>query len=342
MLFESIQSSSNIGIFTHTSPDGDALGSTLGLMGWLDGIGKKSTLFLPSAIGESLMFMVPETHSRRIFVWDGSKAKEYKAEVAACDLLIGLDFNVIDRIGEWGDSFRASSARKILIDHHIQPEADAFDLVISNTDVSSASEIVYFLLKNAPGIDGDAAKLSVLTRESLLTGMTTDSNNFANSVYPTTLTMASELIAAGTDRDKIIQKLFFCYPARRIEAQGYILNKLLKLTDDGVAYIFIDSYTQNRFGLKEGDTEGFVNIPLSIENVRMSILAKRERGSKKIRISIRSKKGTSARECAVAYFHGGGHELASGGKLIIGEDICTERSVRKYIENSTHKFFLER
>lgn len=342
MLFESIQSSSDIGIFTHSCPDGDALGSTLGLMGWLDDAGKKSTIFIPSAISESLLFMVPETHRGRIIVWDGNKAEECKAGVQECDLLIGLDFNTVGRIGEWEKCFRESKARKILIDHHIQPEKDAFDLVISRTEVSSACEIVYFLLKDAPGIDGDASRLSVLTRESLLTGMTTDSNNFANSVYPSTLTMASELLAAGTDRDSIIQKLFFSYPERRIKAQGYVLNRLLRITEDGVAYMFLDSYTQTRFGLKEGDTEGFVNIPLSMDGIRMSIFAKRERGSKKIRISIRSKKGTSARECAGKYFHGGGHELASGGKLIIGEDIAAEHSVRKYIEKSTHEFFLER
>lgn len=342
MLFESILSSSNIGIFTHTNPDGDALGSTLGLMGWLDDRGIRSTIFLPSAISESLEFTVPDSHRGRIVVWDGNKPEACNAAVAACDLLIGLDFNHLSRIGEWSGAFSESRAGKILIDHHIQPETEAFDHVISRTDVSSTCEIVYFLLKDAPGVDGDCSKLNRLTRESLMTGMTTDSNNFANSVYPSTLAMASELLAAGTDRDSIIQKLFFSYPKRRIKAQGYILHRLLHITDDGVAYIFLNSFTQTRFNLKEGDTEGFVNIPLSIDGVRMSILAKRERGSRKIRISIRSKKGTSALECAAEYFHGGGHEQASGGRLTIGEDIPTEHSVCRYIENSTHSFFLER
>lgn len=342
MLSECVRTSSKVGIFTHISPDGDALGSTIGLMGWLMDKGVEFTLFLPGEIGESLEFMVPDEMRRHIIFWEKAKEESNLKELAGCDLLAGLDFNRLSRIGEWGAAFRDSKAHKILIDHHQNPEVEAFNEVVSRTDVSSTCEIVYGLLKECADIAGDVSKMSVITREALLTGMTTDTNNFANSVFPSTLTMASELLEAGTDRDSIIQKLYFCYPQRRIKAQGYALGRLLHITDDGVAYIFLNAFTQTRFGLKEGDTEGFVNIPLSMAGIRMSILAKRERGSKKIRISIRSKKGTSALECADRYFHGGGHENASGGKLMIGEDIPSERSVCRYIEKSTHEFFMTR
>lgn len=342
MNFEKILNAGHIGLFTHMNPDGDALGSTFAIAAWLLQNSRKFTIFLPSPISESLSFMQPSGFEKRITVWKDGDISGGSEQLAACDLLIGLDFNNVSRIGGWEAAFRASTATKILIDHHMFPEDEAFDTVISKTDISSASELLFSLLKQAPGIDGDVSKMSVTTRETLLTGMTTDTNNFANSVYPSTLTMASELIAAGTDRDSIIQKLFFSYPERRIKAQGHILDRLLKLTPEGVAYIFLDGRTQTRLGLQEGDTEGFVNIALSMEKVRMSILAKRERGTKKIRISIRSKKGTSARECAAEYFHGGGHELASGGKLVIGTDIASEKEVCGYIQKSVEEFFMER
>ena len=337
-IFDKIQESRHIGIFTHISPDGDALGSSFGLAGYLKECGKDFTIFIPSEIPDSLKFMVPATLKKNIVLYCVANI----GKVKDCDLLIGIDFNCLHRTGEWENPFRESKAYKILIDHHQNPETESFDVVESETEISSASELAYSLLKMAPGIDGDITKLSVTTREALLTGMTTDTNNFANSVYPSTLQMASELLAAGTDRDKIIRNLYFSYPVRRIKAQGYVLDKLLRITDFGVAYIFLDSRTQTRFGLKEGDTEGFVNIPLSLENVKMSIFAKRERGRRKIRISIRSKKGTSALECAGKYFHGGGHELASGGKLIIGEDVSSEKEVAGYIEKYSRKFFIEK
>ncbi len=342
MIFDKILESGHIGLFTHMSPDGDALGSTFAMAGWLLRQGKKFTIFLPDPVSESLSFMIPEGMDRHIRIWKGDDDWAALKDLEGCDLLIGLDFNVPGRIGGWESAFRASRSYKILIDHHMFPDAGAFDTVISETAISSASELLYCLLRQAPGVDGDVSRLSVETREALLTGMTTDTNNFANSVYPSTLTMAAELIAAGTDRDKIIQKLFFCYPERRIRAQGYILDKLLRVTPEGVAYIFLDGRTQTRFGLQEGDTEGFVNIGLTMEKVRMSILAKRERGSSRIRISLRSKKGTSARECAAEFFHGGGHELASGGRLTLGTDVAAEKDVCGYIENSVRKFFMER
>lgn len=337
-IFDKIQGSRHIGIFTHISPDGDALGSSFGLAGYLKECGKDFTIFIPSEIPDSLKFMVPANLKKDIVFYCVANI----GKVKDCDLLIGIDFNCLHRTGEWENPFRESKAYKILIDHHQNPETESFDIVESETEISSASELAYSLLKMAPGIDGDITKLSVTTREALLTGMTTDTNNFANSVYPSTLQMASELLAAGTDRDKIIRNLYFSYPVRRIKAQGYVLDKLLRITDFGVAYIFLDSRTQTRFGLKEGDTEGFVNIPLSLENVKMSIFAKRERGRRKIRISIRSKKGTSALECASRYFHGGGHELASGGKLIIGEDVASEKEVAGYIEKYSRRFFIEK
>lgn len=339
MTFADIQSSDSIALFTHINPDGDALGSTIGMMGWLESIGRKVTLFLPSEWGESLDFMVPDELRSRIIVWEDKNAESIKASADACDLIIGLDFNTLDRIGSMKDVFKASAARKLLIDHHVGPQTDAFDDICSLTEVSSTCELLYKVLMTMPGIDGQAGNLPALSRQALLTGITTDTNNFANSVFPDTLRITSELIGAGADRNAIIQELYFNYPERRLRAMGYVLSKKMKILPCGVGYIILTKKDLNHFNLQEGDTEGFVNLPLSLANVRMSIMLKQERATKKVRVSIRSKEGTSARNMAMAHFHGGGHELASGGKLIIGEDIQNMNKAASYIEKAAKIFF---
>ncbi len=340
-MYNHILSSRLIGVFTHINPDGDALGSSLGLAGYLEQIGKDYFIFLPSEPGEALSFMIPAEIRHKIMVWGTDSPEEIVSRVKSCDLMICLDFNQPSRSGEFSQQIIDSAATKILVDHHVGPDTEHFNLIYSKPEASSTCELLYSLLMDMPDINSDASKLSTLTRESLLTGMTTDTNNFANSTNPQTFIMASRLIEAGTDRDKILDKLYFSYPLRRIKAQAYIMDKLLKITDEGVAYIIVDRRTRKKLGLQEGDSEGFVNVPLSIAQVRMSIMLRVEPDSQKVRVSIRSKKGISARNMAMQYFNGGGHEQASGGRLTIGKEIRSQKELATYVENCIHTFFKE-
>ena len=117
---------------------------------------------------------------------------------------------------------------------------------------------------------------------------------------------------------------------------GHMMKDLMKITPDGVAYIVLDRQTMEEYGTEEGDTEGFVNMPLSIADVRMSILAKEDED--RVRISIRSKRGTSANMCARRFFNGGGHENAAGGRLHVPGDVKDMAEVGAYIERVTHIF----
>ena len=182
----------------------------------------------------------------------------------------------------------------------------------------------------------DASRIPAAAATALMTGMITDTNNFANSVYPSTLRMASALMEAGTDRDMILQQLYNRFTESRLRLMGHMMKDLLKITEDGVAYIVLDQDTQRRFHVKEGDTEGFVNMPLSIDKVVMSILLKED--NDRIRVSIRSKRGYSANQCAKEHFNGGGHENASGGRLQIGKDLAGIEEASEYIERHTHTF----
>ena len=120
---------------------------------------------------------------------------------------------------------------------------------------------------------------------------------------------------------------------------GHMMKDLLTITEDGVAYIVLDRKTQLEYNIQEGDTEGFVNMPLSIASVRMSLLLKED--EERIRVSIRSKRGTSANRCARLYFNGGGHENAAGGKLLVPQDIAGISEAADYIERTTHRYFTE-
>ena len=169
-----------------------------------------------------------------------------------------------------------------------------------------------------------------------MTGMTTDTNNFSNSVFPSTLRMASALLEAGVDRDMIINKIYQQHRESRMRLMGHILKDLMTITADGVAYIVLDKKTLLEYNVEEGDTEGFVNLPLSMSKVKMSLLLKED--GDKVRVSIRSKKGVSANRCSKLHFNGGGHENAAGGRLYIPQDITSIKEAAAYIEEHTHTF----
>jgi phosphoesterase RecJ-like protein len=151
--------------------------------------------------------------------------------------------------------------------------------------------------------------------------------------------MASGLLAAGADRDMVLSNLYNMFSESRLRLLGHMMKDLLKITDDGVAYIVLDKETLQKYNVTEGDTEGFVNMPLSIKGVRMSLLLKED--GDRVRVSIRSKKGTSANRCSRMHFNGGGHENAAGGRLYMPKDINDISQAGEYIERHTHQFFTE-
>ena len=325
-----LDGASKVAVLGHTHPDGDAIGSTTALCVCLrDLLGKAPIVIYPDTPADNLLF-IPDAGIPCIFA-DKSPADALSA-IEGSDTVILLDCRSFSRTEQLGDPCRKASARKILIDHHLDPQEDEFDLVFSTPDISSASELLYWILT---GIFG--RNLPEKAREAILTGMTTDTNNFANSVFPSTMKMASELIADGTDRDKILNLIYNCYRENRIRLMGYMQCSEMKILPEGVAYMVLTKEIQERFGYREGETEGLVNVPLSIGTVRMSILATEKDGL--FRVSVRSKKGTSAQNLAVQFFRGGGHENAAGGKILIGEDVPSPADVPTYIENSVKTFF---
>ena len=323
-----LESGGTVTVTAHTHPDGDALGSVSGLVSYLrECRGKDAVAVLPDSPAATVRFIVPDSVPMLCFDTDPEACL---ARIAASDLVFLLDGNGFSSTEGLQEAFEASPAPKVLVDHHVGPERERFQAVFSTPDVSSASELLYYILLELPDIGGNPCKLPADAARALLTGMTTDTNNFANSVYPGTFHMAADLIAAGVDREAVLADLYHRYRENRVRVMGYLQYEDMHITPEGLAYIIATRDILDRFGVEDGETEGLVNVPLSIDRVKMSILLKEEDGH--FRVSIRSKKGWSARACAERHFHGGGHENASGGKLFWPGDIAGPGDAAAYLE----------
>ena len=336
-LFEDfIRKAPKIGIVSHMHPDGDAIGSCLAMKHFiedgLDGSGKCHIL-LDTEVPDTLRFLFSPTDREETFIY-GTQAREAEEWIAGCDLLIILDLNQFSRTGRLEPALRRSGAKRVMVDHHLDPETGTFDLVFSRTEVSSTCELLYQVLSLFPVCDGKGLPARCL--DPIMTGITTDTNNFANSVFATTLDTVSALLDAGTDREAILEHLYNAYPERRIRLMGRLLDENMTITDRGVAYMILDRATADAFGIREGETEGFVNIPLAIDRVKMSLFLKQE--GDEYRVSIRSKRGWSANRLATRYFAGGGHEQASGGKVRLGGALKTKADVAALIERYIDEF----
>ena len=181
LLSSCLDKAGKIAIVSHTHPDGDAVGSSAALLTYVTEVrGKEAMVILPDAPSDTLTFLcVP---GKTVFAnREPLKAKEW---IAGSDLIILIDANTLQRTEQLETALRASGAKKILIDHHVGPEREAFSLVFSKQDISSASELLFWILMEMPDVRADASRLPLATATAAMAGMTTDTNNFANSVFP--------------------------------------------------------------------------------------------------------------------------------------------------------------
>lgn len=322
---------SKIAIVSHNNPDGDAAGSTTGLRNFLKSKGIESIVILPNRIPSYLEFLDPE-HSIVYFKDEKGKAEKLIAEAG---LLFCLDFNNPSRTEGMTGAVNNTKAYKILIDHHLDPQTDAFDFIVSRPEASSTCELLFRIIFSMPSVDGDIRKLDRATADSIATGLITDTNNFSNSITPYTFTAASALLEAGCDFKHLNELIFKRYSESRMRLQGHLLQNVMKVNDRLHSSCMVISEEDKRtFGFNDGDSEGFVNLPLQIGNVTVSALFTET--ADYIKVSLRSKGTFSVNRLANLYFNGGGHENAAGGK-IFGmhiSDVC------RYFENSVEQFLL--
>ena len=299
--------SSRCVILTHSRPDGDAMGSSLALAHFIKGTGKEATIVVPNEYPPFLAWM-PSIEN--VIVYDKQQEAAEKA-LKSADLFICLDFNSLTRIDEVAGSVSASSAPKVLIDHHLFPDS-IFDVEISHPEASSTSELVFRTIWQM----GEADKLTREAAECIYTGIMTDTGNFAYaSSQKDIYHIVAELISKGIDKDIIYRRVFYNCSFSRMRLMGYMMyEKLRYFPEKNAALLTLTFDELKRFNGAKGDTEGIVNMPLQIKGVRFSCFL-REENKGKVNVSLRSVDDFPCNEVAAKLFSGGGHKNASGGEV---------------------------
>jgi len=318
-----------IAIVAHVGPDGDAMGATLALWHYLMTIEKEPVVIVPTAFAGFLSWM---PGAEQVLIYENDKEK-CDAIFAATELIFTLDFNTVSRMAMMADAVIASKAPKVLIDHHLHPDNFA-EITISYPEISSTSELIFRVICRM----GDFSKINLACAECIYTGMMTDTGGFTyNSNNPEIYIIISELIKLGVDKDALYRKVFNTYSADRLRLMGFCLFQKMKVYPEyRAALITISKRELFQFNFTNGDAEGFVNIPLSIEGVDFSVFMRED--TDKIKISLRSQGTFPANKVSADLFNGGGHLNAAGG-----ESYLTLAETVKKFEDAlpNYKDFLE-
>lgn len=294
-------------IVSHVSPDGDAIGSSLGLWHFLTSQEKEAYVIVPNAFPDFLKWM---PGSDDVLLYD--RYQEFADKlIAEADVICCLDFNVISRIDTMAEAVAASPARKMMVDHHLHP-GDFCRITISHPEISSTSELVFRLICRM----GYFNEINKHAAECIYTGMMTDTGGFSyNSNDPEIYFIISELLSKGIDKDDIYRKVYNTYSESRLRLMGYMLTQMKVYNPYNSALLTLSKAEQGQFDYIKGDSEGFVNIPLSIKNVRFSCFLREDTEKDMIKISLRSVGDFPCNKLAARYFNGGGHLNASGGEF---------------------------
>ena len=294
----------NVVITTHVNPDGDAIGSSVALLNFLIKMGHDVSVIVPNDYPDFLKWM---KNDELIINYSNSK-NESQEKIKNASLIFCLDFNNLNRINELGDYISDSKAKKVLIDHHLDP-IDFYDFKIHDVKASATAELVYnFLIE----LDSNAVDKDI--SEALYTGILTDTGSFKFSMSPKVHKIVSDLMIRGVDIVFINNKIYDSNSLDKLKLIGYALSEKLEVISNGnAAYIVLSRKDLKDHNFKKGDTEGLVNYALSISNVNMAVLIIETK--ERIKFSFRSIGQFSVNEFAKKYFNGGGHKNAAGGSL---------------------------
>lgn len=301
-----LESANQIVITTHKSPDGDAIGSSLALFHYLKKLNKKVTVVVPDAFPVFLDWMEGRDE---ILQYDEQTAVADKI-IESADIIFSLDYNAMSRIGDLRNPLEQSSAIKIVIDHHQDPQGFA-DHYMVDTECCSTAQLIYEFIEKLD----DLEKLDKVIGECIYCGIMTDTGSFR---YPSTTSKTHQIIAhvidLGVTGSKIHQEVFDTYSEDRLRLLGYALMEKMKVFPEyNAAYISLSQEELKRFSFKNGDIEGLVNYPLSIDGIKFTILITEKEGY--VSMSFRSKDDFYVNKIANEHFNGGGHIYAAGGML---------------------------
>lgn len=305
-----ISDAGNILITCHKSPDGDAIGASLGWADYLRSLGKEPTIIIPDQYPDFLSWM-PNTE--KIVRYDKHREKcDMLFKIA--DLVFCLDYNTPSRVEEMEQALINSPAPKVLIDHHLDPDVPAV-LSISHPDLSSTCELVFRIVWQLDGFQQLTKQFAI----PIYCGMMTDTGGFLyNSTRSEIYFIIGELLTKRIDKDKIYRNVYHNYSEDRIRLMGYVMyEKLVYLPESHAAYYTLTREELKRFHFTKGDAEGLVNIPQQIKGLKLSISLREDTDKSNIVwVSLRSVDDFPCNKMAEEFFNGGGHLNASGGRII--------------------------
>ncbi len=295
-----------IAITCHKSPDGDALGSSLALCHVLRRLGKDAVVVTPDMAPRALEF-IPGIRDLIVFTKHEARARKAlnDAQVIFC-----LDFNSLHRIDRLGEIIIPLNTRRVLIDHHLDPE-DAFDVMVSFPEASSTCELVFRVLMQM-------GLLRLMDRHAascLYVGLLTDTGGFAYSCdNPEFFEILASIMRRRIDRVNLYNKALNTFSADSLRLQGYAISEKMQLfPEQGASLITLDKAELERFNYNRGDTETLVNKPLAIPGIYWSVFLRED--ADRIKVSCRSQGDFSVSDICARYFNGGGHENAAGGEF---------------------------
>ena len=290
-------------IVSHRNPDGDAIGSSLGLSLYLQRKRHNTKIIFPSEFPDVFNYL-PESDSILIHDKDPNTCDNYlnSAEVIFC-----LDFNSLDRIDKLGVKINDKNATKVMIDHHIDPEPFP-DFMLSDVSSSSTSELIYDFITQL----GDEKMIDPIMGECLYTGIITDTGSFKFGTSAKLFRIVASLKEKGVDDLKLQDYIFNSMPIRNMKLLAHCLYNRMEIMEDyGVGIIVLNKYDYQNFNIQRGDTEGIVNYLLMMRKVRVAAFITQQPNI--VKFSLRSKGNISVQEIARNHFKGGGHKNASGG-----------------------------
>ncbi|MGY6561879.1 MAG: DHH family phosphoesterase [Luteibaculaceae bacterium] len=307
-----IEKSKSIVIVMHKGPDGDAIGSALGLANVLLKLNKSIAVIAPNEFSENLKW-VPGNH---LILDHYHQKEEVKEAFATADLLFCLDFNEPSRAWHVEPLIREFTGYKAMIDHHQEP-ADFTHFTYSDTTASSTCELVF---KTVKALYGDTLFCPTVGK-CLYLGLVTDTGSFRfQSATSETLTIAAYLLDLGVNQSEIYDNVFDQNPINRLKLTGYALSHKLEFFPEfATALITLSQEEMEKYHYKPGYTEGLVNYGLSIQGAHLACLMSEKDGQ--VRISFRSRGSFSVNEFSRGHFNGGGHNNAAGG---ISKETLTE------------------
>lgn len=309
-----------ITIIPHTSPDGDAIGSSLGLYHFLRNQGHDVQVITPTDFPDFLKW-VPAAQDILIYPNEERKVEQ---RIANSTLIFTLDFNNLLRAKPLTPLLEQSGADFVMIDHHQQPDTYA-KITYSDDKASSTCELIYKTIVSLSSVE--AINYEIAT--CLYTGIMTDTGGFRYSLTSAeTHRIVATLLEKGADCTKISSQVLDSYSIDRLLLLGHVLNDLTYLEQYRTAYMYISSKTLKQFNFRKGDTEGFVNYGLRIKEAELAAIFIENEEDKLIKISFRSKTNLDVNLLARTYFNGGGHINAAGGSL----HISLEDTLKYFLE----------